>query len=41
MYLPNIFNINILKEDLYLFYCKAIFYYFKQNIDQSNTKKNV
>lgn len=41
MYLPNIFNINYLREDLYAFYCKALLYYFKQNVLQMQLKRNI
>jgi hypothetical protein len=39
MYLPNIFNINLLKEELYVFYCKAIFYYFRINLAKIHERK--
>lgn len=40
MYLPNIFNINLLKEDLYVFYCKSIFYYFRINLSKLHERRH-
>jgi len=38
MYLPNVFNINLLNEELYQFYCKAIVHYFMGNLAKMQEK---